>query len=158
MNQWALPTIAVMLIAYGALSSRLRTTPVSQAMVFVALGLLAGSRVLVLVAADAATQLVRHLAEATLTLVLFTDAVRVNRGRQRYESALPTRLLGGRPAAHHRGRHPGRAAPFPLLDLWAAAALAAMLAPTDATPGLLVVTNPRLPPASDKAQRRERPQ
>jgi hypothetical protein len=44
MNQWALPTIAVMRIAYGALSSRLRTTPVSQAMVFVALGLLADRR------------------------------------------------------------------------------------------------------------------
>jgi sodium/hydrogen antiporter len=63
-------------------------------MVFVALGLLAGSRVLDLVEADAATQFVRHLAEATLTLVLFTDAVRVNRGRLRHESALPTRLLG----------------------------------------------------------------
>ena len=44
MNQWALPTIAVLLIAYGAVSGRLRTTPVSQAMVFVALGLLAGNR------------------------------------------------------------------------------------------------------------------
>jgi hypothetical protein len=36
----------------------------------------------------------RHLAEATPTLVLFCDAVRVNRGRLRHESALPTRLLG----------------------------------------------------------------
>ena len=46
MSPWALPAIAVMLIAYGAVSGRLRSTPVSQAMVFVALGLLVGSRVL----------------------------------------------------------------------------------------------------------------
>jgi len=94
MHQWALPAIAVMLLAYGAVSGRLRTVPVSQAMVFVTLGLLAGDRLLDLVEADAANQFVRHLAEATLTLVLFTDAVRVNRGRLRHEAALPTRLLG----------------------------------------------------------------
>jgi hypothetical protein len=55
MNQWALPAVAVMLIAYGAVSGRLRSTPVSQAMVFVALGLLAGNPVLDLVEADMAS-------------------------------------------------------------------------------------------------------
>jgi NhaP-type Na+/H+ or K+/H+ antiporter len=94
MDQWALPAVAVMLIAYGAVSGRLRSTPVSQAMVFVALGLLAGSRVLDLVEVDVANQFVRYLAEATLTLVLFCDAVRVNLGRLRHEAALPARLLG----------------------------------------------------------------
>jgi hypothetical protein len=49
------PAIAVMLIAYGAVSGRLRSTPVSQAMVFVALGHLDGGRVLDLVEADTAT-------------------------------------------------------------------------------------------------------
>jgi hypothetical protein len=37
---------------------------------------------------------VRLLAEATLALVLFTDAVRVKLGTLRRESALPARLLG----------------------------------------------------------------
>ena len=64
MSQWALPAIAVKLIAYGAVSGRLRSTPVSQAMAFVALGHLAGNRVLDLVEADTANQFVRHLAEA----------------------------------------------------------------------------------------------
>jgi hypothetical protein len=64
MSQWALPGIAVMLIAYGAVSGRLRSTPVSQAMVFLALGLLVGGRVLDLVEADKANQFVRHPAEA----------------------------------------------------------------------------------------------
>jgi sodium/hydrogen antiporter len=145
MNQWALPAIAVMLIAYGAVSGRLQTTPVSQAMVFVALGLLVGSRVLDLVEVDAATQFVRHLAEATLTLVLFTDAIRVNRGRLRRESGVPARLLGiGLPLTIVTGALAALVL-FPQLNLWTAAALATMLAPTDAALGLPVVTNPRLP-------------
>jgi sodium/hydrogen antiporter len=40
---------------------------------------------------------------------------------------------------------------FSSLDLWTAAALATMLAPTDAALGLPVVTDPRLPPASARA-------
>jgi hypothetical protein len=70
----ALPTIAVLLIGYGALSGRLLSTVITQAMVFVALGLLVGNRALGLVDADTANQYVRLLAEATLALVLFTDA------------------------------------------------------------------------------------
>jgi hypothetical protein len=52
------------LVAYGAVSGRLRSTPVSQAMVFLALGLLVGGQVLDLVEADKANQFVRHPAEA----------------------------------------------------------------------------------------------
>jgi hypothetical protein len=65
MNQWVLPTIAVLLIGYGAVSGRLQTTVITQAMVFVALGLLVGGRALDLVAVDDASQFVRRLAEAT---------------------------------------------------------------------------------------------
>ena len=43
MDQWALPTVAVMLLAYGAVPGRLRSMPISQAMAFVTLGLLAGN-------------------------------------------------------------------------------------------------------------------
>ena len=145
MNQWALPTIALALLAYAAVSRRLRSTPVSQAMAFVALGLLVGDRLLDAVEVDVAGQFVRRLAEATLTLVLFTDAVRVNLGRLRRESTLPARLLGiGLPLTIVAGTVAALAL-FPGLDLWTAAALATMLAPTDAALGLPVVTNPRLP-------------
>jgi sodium/hydrogen antiporter len=145
MNQWALPTIAVLLIGYGAVSGRLQSTVITQAMVFVALGLLVGNQVLDLVEVDAANQYVRLLAEATLALVLFTDAVRVNLGRLRRESALPARLLGlGLPLTIVAGTLAGRAL-FPQLDLWTAAALATILAPTDAALGLPVVSNMRLP-------------
>jgi NhaP-type Na+/H+ or K+/H+ antiporter len=145
MSHWVLPAIAVMLIAYGAVSGRLLSTPITQAMVFVTLGLLAGNRILDLVDADTVTPFVRHLAEATLALVLFTDAVRVNRGRLRHESALPTRLLGvGLPLTILAGALAALVL-LPQLNLWTAAALATMLAPTDAALGLPVLTNPRLP-------------
>ena len=145
MTEWALPTIALALLAYGAVSRRLRSTPVSQAMAFVALGLLLGGRMLDAVQVDLAGPFVRHLAEATLTLVLFCDAVRVNLGRLRHESAVPGRLLGiGLPLTIVAGTLAGLAL-FPSLELWTAAALATMLAPTDAALGLPVVTNPRLP-------------
>ena len=145
MNDWALPTIALLLIAYSAVSERLRATVVTQAMVFVALGLLVGNRALDLIDVDAANQFVRLLAEATLALVLFCDAVRVNLGRLRRESLVPARLLGiGLPLTIVAGTLAGLAL-FSELNLWTAAALATMLAPTDAALGLPVVTNRRLP-------------
>jgi sodium/hydrogen antiporter len=145
MHEWGLAGIALLLIGYAAVSGRLASTPVTPAMVFVALGLLVGSRVLHLVEADAANQYVRHLAEATLALVLFTDAVRVNLHRLRREAPVPARLLGvGLPLTIVAGTLAALAL-FAELDLWTAAALATMLAPTDAALGLPVVANPRLP-------------
>jgi sodium/hydrogen antiporter len=145
MNEWVLPTIALLLIGYGAVSARLQTTMVSQAMVFTAAGLLAGSWALGLVRADAANQFVRLLAETTLALVLFTDAVGVDLRRLRRESLVPARLLGaGLPLTIVAGTLAGLAL-FPQLNLWTAAALATILAPTDAALGLPVVSNLRLP-------------
>lgn len=145
MDGWALAVIALALMAYAAVSGRLASTPISQAMVFVAVGLLVGNRVLELIEVEAASQFVRHLAEATLTLVLFTDAVRVNLGRLRRESLVPARLLGiGLPLTIVAGTLAALGL-LPGLDLWTAAALATMLAPTDAALGLPVVSNRRLP-------------
>ena len=145
MDGRALAVIALVLMAYAAVSGRLATTPVTQAMVFVAVGLLVGNRVLELIEVEAANQFVRHLAEATLTLVLLTDAVRVNLGRLRRESLVPARLLGiGLPLTIVAGTLAGLGL-LPGLDLWTAAALATMLAPTDAALGLPVVSNRRLP-------------
>jgi NhaP-type Na+/H+ or K+/H+ antiporter len=145
MDAWALAATALVLMGYAAISGRLGSTPVTQAMVFVAVGLLAGNQALELIEADAAGQFVRHLAEATLALVLFTDAVRVRLGRLRRESLVPARLLGiGLPLSIVAGTLAGLAL-LPGLDLWTAAALATMLAPTDAALGLPVVSNRRLP-------------
>jgi NhaP-type Na+/H+ or K+/H+ antiporter len=144
-TDWVLPAVGVLLLAYAAVSARLRPTVVTQAMVFVACGLVVGNRVLDLVEPDVANQYVRLLAEATLALLLFTDAVRIDVATLRRESALPVRLLGiGLPLTIVAGTLAGLAL-FPTLGLWTAAALATVLAPTDAALGLPVVSNRRLP-------------
>ena len=145
MGEWILPTLAVLLVGYAAVSGRLQRTRVSQAMVFVSVGLLLGNRVLDIVDVDAASQFVRHLAEVTLALLLFTDAVRINRGSLRREAKVPVRLLGvGLPLTIVAGTAAAMLV-FPSLDLWTAAALATILAPTDAALGQPVVSNRRLP-------------
>ena len=145
MNEWALVCVAVALLVHAAVSARLQSTVVTQAMVFVAFGLLIGNRVFVVVDAEAANSVVRILAEATLTLVLFTDALGVDLKKLRRGSDVPIRLLGvGLPLTIVAGTVAGLAL-LPQLDVWTAAALATMLAPTDAALGLPVVTNERLP-------------
>lgn len=145
MHSWVLPTVAVTLLIYGAVSARLQATAISPAMVFVAVGLLAGGVGLDLVDTDAANEVVRLLAEVTLALVLFTDAVRINVHTLRRESLVPARLLGlGLPLTIGIGTLVGLVT-FAGLDVWTAAALATILAPTDAALGLPVVNDRRLP-------------
>src|SRR5829696_2255620 len=90
---WALPTIAVLLIGYAALSRALQRANVSGAMFFTVTGLVAGS-VLGLLDLDVEGEQVKRLAEITLTLVLFADASRISLRALRREFVVPLRLLG----------------------------------------------------------------
>jgi len=142
---WLLPIVAVLLIGYGAVSARLQTSVVTEAMVFVVAGLLLGSWALDVIDVGPANTVVLLLAEVTLAVVLFTDAVRVKLPRLRHEAAVPLRLLGiGLPLTIVAGTLVGLLL-FPDLNLWTAAALATMLAPTDAALGLPVISNRKLP-------------
>jgi NhaP-type Na+/H+ or K+/H+ antiporter len=114
-------------------------------MVFTALGLLFGADALGLVDESATGEGVKLLAEATLTLVLFSDASRIDLRALRSEIALPVRLLAiGLPLTLLAGFG---AALVVLGGLaWPEAlVLAVVLAPTDAALGQSVVTFPRLP-------------
>ena len=63
-------------------------------MVFVAFGFLVGPHVLDGIDLASTGSLVRTLAEATLTLVLFSDASRIDLGQLRRSVGVPLRLLG----------------------------------------------------------------
>ena len=63
-------------------------------MVFVAVGLLAGPQVLDGIDLESSSSTVRALAEATLALVLFCDASRIDLGHLRRQVGVPLRLLG----------------------------------------------------------------
>ena len=92
--EWSLAIVALTLLGVAAVSRRLSGTPVTPAMVFVAVGLLVGPKVLGEVDLSSSSSTVRTLAEATLALVLFCDASRIDLGQLRREVGVPLRLLG----------------------------------------------------------------
>src|SRR4051794_35760002 len=75
---WSLALVALALLGVAAVSKRLAGTPVTAAMVFVAFGLLAGPEVADAIDVSGTGSTVRALAEATLAVVLFADASRID--------------------------------------------------------------------------------
>ena len=104
-------------------------------MVFVVFGMLISGHALGLVELDARGELEETLAELTLILVLFTDASRINLKVLRREYHLPLRLLAiGMPLTILSGTLVAIWV-CGYLSFWEAAAVAAILAPTDAALG-----------------------
>jgi NhaP-type Na+/H+ or K+/H+ antiporter len=143
--EWALAIVAAAILGVAACSRLLSGTPVTPAMVFVAVGVIAGPLVLDDIDVSSSGSTVRSLAEATLALVLFSDAARVDLRELRQERQLPVRLLGvGLPLTIAAGAL-AAVAIFPDLTITEALVLAVVLAPTDAALGQAVVTDPRVP-------------
>ena len=142
---WQLAIVAAILLGFAAVSARLDGTWLTAPMVFTAAGLVFGAEALGLVDPSATGEAVKTLAEATLAVVLFSDASRIDLGALKRTLGIPTRLLGiGLPLTICAGF----VAALALLgDLaWPEAlVLAIILAPTDAALGQAVVTSPRLP-------------
>jgi sodium/hydrogen antiporter len=89
--EWTLAILAVAVLAVAAVSRRLSGGPLTPAILFVAIGVLVGPRVFGEVDVAPQSSTVRALAEATLTLVLFADASRINVHVLRRHHALPLR-------------------------------------------------------------------
>ena len=142
---WSLTTVALALIAVAAVSKRLSGSPITPAMVFVSIGLLVGPKVLdeINIASTSSTE--RALAEATLALVLFSDASSIDLRALRRGASVPLRLLGiGLPLTIAFGAL-AAAVIFGELTFWEAVIVGVVLAPTDAALGQAVVTEPRVP-------------
>jgi len=142
---WALPTVALTLLGFAAVSGRLDGTPITGPMVFTAIGLLVGVDAFGLVDPNVSGEPVKLLAEATLALVLFGDASRIQLRALRDEVSIPARLLAiGLPLTLVAGFGVGLVL-LGSLSWSEALLLAVILAPTDAALGQAVVTLPRLP-------------
>jgi len=142
---WALTITALAVLGVAFLSRRLSGTPITPAMVFVAVGVLAGPLVLDDITTPPQGHTVRTLAEATLAVVLFSDAARINLRALRHQASVPLRLLGiGLPLTIVLGTLLALAL-FGTLSLSDALILGVVLAPTDAGLGQAVVTDRRLP-------------
>jgi sodium/hydrogen antiporter len=142
---WSLAIVAALVLVYAGLSRRLDRTALTGPILFVGAGLVVGAEGLGWVDLRLGSSAVRALAEATLTLMLFADASRIDIVALRREVALPARLLGiGLPLTIVAGMAIAVGL-FTQLTWPEALVLAIVLAPTDAALGQQVVTDPRLP-------------
>ena len=108
--EWALAIVALTLLAVAGGSRLLSGTPVTPAMVFVPPAC-SRARSCSTRSTSPPSVDVRTLAEATLALVLFSDAARVDLRELRQDLELPVRLLGvGLPLTIARRRGAGRLA------------------------------------------------
>jgi NhaP-type Na+/H+ or K+/H+ antiporter len=136
--------IAGLVFAYALVSGWLADRSVSGPLVFVTIGSVVGLLGMTLVSGDFEGG-IEVLAEATLVIILFSDATRIDLARLRSQAAIPVRLLAvGLPLTVVAGTLAG-ALLFPDLALLEVAVLAAVLSPTDAALGQAVVTDKRVP-------------
>lgn len=140
-----LTALVLLFYFYSAGSRRLARWNLTAPMVFTAAGMLLTSFRPMILQAGMTPTVFLHLAEVGLVLLLFTDANRTDLRALRAAGSLSARLLAigmlptillGAVAAH---------LVFDL-PLWESGLLGAILAPTDAGLGQVIVTSPRVPP------------
>ncbi len=142
----ALVAVAVAILAFGLVSRRAQAGILTPPLAFVAFGMVLGPIGFDLVGYDLEHGIIHALAELTLVLVLFTDASRIDLAVVRRQHDLPVRMLViGLPLTVAAGAVVGLVL-FPEMGLWHVAALAAVLAPTDAALAQSVVGHPKVPP------------
>jgi NhaP-type Na+/H+ or K+/H+ antiporter len=136
---------ALLIFGFGLFSRISEQSPISAAMVFTAVGMVAGPIGLGFMREGINAPLVRVLAEVTLVLVLFIDASTINLRALIREKGVPFRLLLiGLPLTMGMGL----AMALPLfgdVNPWMLALMAFILSPTDAALGQPVMTSPAVP-------------
>lgn len=137
--------VAALFVLYALVSARIERWSISGPLVFTAVGILLGPSALDVVGGRFEAGAIELLAEATLVVLLFGDATRIDLRLLRAQVDLPVRMLGiGLPLTVAAGT-----AVIALvlgdLSVAEAAVLAAVLTPTDAALGQAVVGNPRVP-------------
>ena len=137
--------VSIIIFGFGLVSERWARTPLTGPMVFTAFGLIIGAEGFDVFDLDLGRGGTEILVEATLVLVLFSDAARIDVMALRRERWMPSRLLGiGLPLTLVLGTLLALAL-FPDLSLVYAVLIAAVVAPTDAALGQAVVSDRRLP-------------
>lgn len=137
--------IAVFAFAYACVAARVERSTLSGPIIFAAVGFVLGPPVLGLLDFNFGAETLRLLAEATLAMVLFTDAAGADLAMVRRNPGPPTRLLLiGLPLTILFGVAAGLAL-LPSFGLAEIGLIAAILAPTDAALGRPVVVNHAVP-------------
>ncbi len=141
-----LPAIFIVLLFFYALASgRLGRTVFTAPIIFTVAGLLVFQFVPDLPGREAMAQIFLRVAEVGLVLLLFTDASRTELQVLKNIRNLPFRLLSAGMLLSILLGALGARVVFPQLTWWEAGILAAILAPTDAGLGQIIVSSPRVP-------------
>lgn len=141
----SLAVVSACVLLWGLVSARLERWDVSAPIAFVVLGVLVTHGPTGFVHFQLHSSVIRAMAEVTLAIVLFADACRVNVRALRADAAIPARLLGlGLPLTIAAGFGVA-AALFHGAGLWVAAAVGAIVAPTDAALGASIMQDDRVP-------------
>ena len=137
--------LCFLIVAYALLSARLEGSIVTPAMAFAVAGLLVSPHLLAIFDVAVKGETFKTIADLALTVLLFTEASRLGLRALMQGRQLPLRLLGiGLPLTMVLGTAAALLL-LPGLGFWEAAALAVVLAPTDAALGQAVVSNPKVP-------------
>ncbi len=145
-NAVVIVAVAACLAGWGAVSARMARWNVTGPLAFMVLGLVLTHGPLAVAHLQLHSSTILSLVELTLAVVLFGDASRVNVKALRHGVALPVRLLLiGLPLSVGAGA--ALAAATVGGGLWVAAAVGAIVAPTDAALGAGVMGDRRVPVA-----------
>jgi len=135
-----------LLFCYSLASGRLERSVLTAPILFTVAGIAAHALVPELGGRRPSHELFLTVAEIGLVLLLFTDASRTDLGMLRSMRNLPVRLLSTGMLLTIVLGLVAALAVFPGLSVWQAGILAAILAPTDAGLGQVIVNSPRVPP------------
>ena len=141
----SLAVFVLLFFAYSLASRRLEQTIVSAPILFTVAGMLMALASPAILGAGLKLDFFRHLAEIGLVLLLYSDASRIDLSALSSIRYLPVRLLTtGMLLTILFGAIAARLV-FPHISIWEAGILAAILAPTDAGLGQVIVSSPRVP-------------
>ena len=135
----------LLVFAYSLVSRRLERTVITAPIVFTAAGLFIFSLPPWLSGLDLGREHYLLIAEIGLVMTLFTDAAHIDLQVLKGNGNLPVRLLSTGMLLTILLGAIGALVVLRGLSLWEASILAAILAPTDAGLGQLIVNSPRLP-------------
>ncbi|MHB8110875.1 MAG: cation:proton antiporter [Syntrophorhabdaceae bacterium] len=135
----------LLIFAYSLISKQVGRSIITAPIIFTASGLLVPLFLPVTVERDLLQKPLLFVAEMGLVLLLFTDASRIRLADLRNLRPLPARLLSLGMLLTILFGALAALLIFPGLSIWEAGVLAAILAPTDAGLGQVIVASPRVP-------------
>ena len=133
------------LFVYSLVSHRIEGSIITAPMIFVGIGMLVSPKGFDLLSTGADNEILLAFAEIALVLILFSDAARIDFRTLKGNRNIPSRLLGiGLPLTIFFGAVVAILM-FTDISLAEAALISAILAPTDAGLGQVIVNSPNIP-------------